>query len=61
MIITKERNTAANQRKEFPQLILEDDNVSKNEIQRSEETTLSKKEIVTFLCFTILYILVVTL
>ena len=75
MIITKERDdksfsrsgaggasiSAAYSRSEFPKLILEEDNISRNEVEKSVEKTLSTREIITFLLFCSFFIIVVYL
>ena len=67
MIITKERDDktfsrgSALTRSEFPKLILEEENVSRSEIEKSVEKTLSTREIITFLLFCIFFIIIVYL
>jgi len=66
MIITKERDDKSFSRSdigrgEFPKLILEEENISKSENEKSDEKTLSTREIITFLLFCSFFIIVVYL
>ncbi len=59
MIITKERDDKS--RREFPTIILEEDNISKNQVLKNNAEYLSTREIVTFLTFCVLYIIVIVM
>lgn len=50
MIITKERDDKL-RRTEFPKLILEDENISRQESIKNKDKTLTTREIITFLIF----------
>lgn len=60
MIITKERDEKnLGRRTEFPKLILEEENISKNDVEKAAGKTLSSREIITFLLFCTFFIIVV--
>lgn len=60
MIITKERDEKnLGRRTEFPKLIIEEENISKNDVEETAAKTLSSREIITFLLFCTFFIVVV--
>jgi hypothetical protein len=60
MIITKEREeNNLGRRSEFPKLIIEEESVSKKEMEKQKDKTLTTREIITFLLFCSFFIVVV--
>ena len=58
MIITKEKDDKnIGRRAEFPKLILEEENIGMNEVEKTKEKTLSSREIITFLLFCTFFII----
>ena len=62
MIITKEREEKnLGKKTEFPRLIIDDESISKDEVEQQKAKTLSTREIITFLLFCTFFIVVVSM